>query len=164
MDSTKQIQSMKRIPLGRILGVDYGRRRIGIAISDPSQVLATTLKTIEVLSRSALIKEIKRILQENHVVGVVVGMPYNLNGTVSKRGEEVVSFIDSLAKECKLPTFSWDERWTTVSAHKTLRELGKSPSKSRNKVDQMAAAFMLQSFLDRIGHLRKSVASEIDNK
>jgi len=146
------------------MGIDYGQRRIGIAVSDPSQTLATTLKTIVGRARSNLLMEIKGLLQEHQVASIVVGMPYNLDGTMSKRGEEVVSFMDDLARECGLPVFSWDERWTTVSAHKTLRELGKSPSKSRHKVDQIAAAFMLQSFLDRIGHLRREAALQTETK
>jgi len=158
-----QIESMKKIPLGRILGIDYGRRRTGIAMSDPSQILATTLKTIQGLSGPSLVSEIRGILEEHQIVSIVVGMPYNLNGTISKRGEEVVAFIDDLANECKLPVFSWDERWTTVSAHKTLRELGKSPSKSRHRVDQIAAAFMLQSFLDRLGRVRRNAISQSES-
>lgn len=149
--------NQQEIPAGRILGIDYGRRRIGLALSDPSQTLASTLKTIQRHSTSSAVDEIGAVIKEHGIVAVVVGMPYHLNGTMGRTGEEVLRFLAEMARVCQLPVVSWDERWTTVSANKALLEAGKSPSKNRQRIDQIAAAFMLQSFLDRLSYLRRNL-------
>jgi len=142
------------LPQGRILGIDYGQRRTGIAICDPSQILSSSLKTLRVQSRRQLVNDVIETVQQYDVVAVVVGMPYNMDYSLGRRSGEVLQFTDSLRKNCPVPVLTWDERLSTVSAKKSMIERGASPSRNRNTVDQVAAAFILQSFLDRLKVIR----------
>lgn len=149
-------QDLDGIALGRILGIDYGTRRIGLAVSDPSQLISSTLRTVENDDMKAALLSILQTIREMEIVAVVIGLPINMDGTHGEKAHEVETFIHKLAQKCNLPLISWDERWSTQSAHRLLLEQGKSPSKSRQIIDQMAAAFILQSFLDRLHFLRKN--------
>jgi len=143
-----------KLPSGRILGIDYGQKRVGLALSDPSQFLASTLKTINSKSTN-VIQTIASIAHEESVVAIVIGLPYNMDGSIGRKGEDVKHFISALCEKVDIPVIQWDERWSTVSAHKELVGLGKSPSKNRHRVDQIAAAIILQSFLDRLKRIRQ---------
>ena len=147
-------ESLRAIGTGRILGIDYGRKRIGLALSDPSQILASTLETLKNLNRDAQIENIIGIAKEKNVSAIVVGKPLHMNGAIGEMATEVTGFVHALAEKIDTPIFMWDERWTTTRAERLLLETGRSPSKSRNKIDQLAAAYLLQSFLDRIVYLR----------
>ncbi len=142
------------IPLGRILAIDFGRRRIGIAVSDPTQVLASPLVTLQRKGEDALYREITRIVEEQQAVAIVVGNPLHMNGSAGESAREVAVFLEGLANYTHLPLILWDERWTTTSAHKSLLDRGKSPSKNRQQLDQIAAAFLLHSFLHRLSICR----------
>ena len=152
-------QLLTEIPMGRILGIDYGQQRIGVALSDPSQMLSSTYKTFANKNSSAIVQEILSLVKEKNIVAIIVGMPYNMNGTMGEKAEEVTDFIEEIRKQCSIPVVPWDERWTTKSAHNQLINLGKSPSRNRELVDRVAAAIILQSFLDRLSHFRKKVQS-----
>ena len=138
------------LPPGRILGIDYGERRTGLAISDPSQVLSSSLSTLKGVDARQMLMRVTAAVRQYDVVAIVVGMPFHMNHTVGSRCIQVRRFIDSLRKICPVPIHTWDERWSTVSAEKTMIERGLSPSRNRDRVDQIAAAFILQSFLDRL--------------
>jgi len=146
-------KDLNRIAFGRILGIDYGRKRIGLALSDPTQLLAVTLDTIENKRQTFVVDQIKSTLKEYKVVAIVFGKPLHMSGDESALLEDIGKLTKALS-ETGLPIYLWDERWTTVSAENLLKETGRSPSKNRNKIDQIAAAFMLQNFLDRLANTR----------
>jgi len=131
----------------RILGIDYGDVRTGIAISDPMQMIATGLKTINTKDMNVLIEEIKLIIKEYNPEKIIIGYPKNMNGTVGPRAEKTDMFINELSTHTNLPVIRWDERLSSVMAHKTLHEKGKSPSRNKDSVDRIAACYILQSYL-----------------
>lgn len=133
----------------RYLGIDYGTRRIGIAISDPLNIIARTL--ITVMNTQRAIQEIKSIVEEYAIGSIVVGMPLNLKGEKGAKAQEVEEFISRMEKEISCPIIRWDERFTSKRVQQTFHELKvkKKQRERREKVDEMAAAFILQSYLDR---------------
>ncbi|UCE05179.1 MAG: Holliday junction resolvase RuvX [bacterium] len=134
--------------IGRILGIDYGFRRIGIALSDPLRISAQTLPTIKVQGLEQVISELERIVRNKNVTEIVVGMPLNLKGEKSRSAQKVEKFIQQLENRFRLPVHCWDERWTSLAAQRTIHEFGKSPSRHKDKIDQISALLILQSFLD----------------
>ena len=140
---------------GRILGIDFGHKRIGCALCDPSQVLAVPFKTIANQGRKHLIEQIREIREEYDVIAIVVGMPFHMNGMAGERAQEVGRLIDDIIAAVDIPVFTWDERWTTKSAEKFLKQSGQSPSKNRAKIDQIAAAIILDGFLNRLNYIRR---------
>jgi putative Holliday junction resolvase len=137
---------------GRILAIDHGQRRIGMAISDPFRITAQSLPTLTIRNSEQLFSGIKNIIQEQNVAEIVVGMPYNLKGEKTASAENVEKFILQLKATFQLPVHQWDERWSTIEAHRTIREMGKSPSRNKEKVDQIAALIILQSFLNYLSN------------
>lgn len=133
---------------GRLLGVDYGSKRIGVAISDGLRMLAHPLTTIEGENEDDRIEQLARIVDEHRIVAVVVGMPLTCEGKEGTQANRVRAFIAKLAQRVSVPIRTWDERLTTEVAHKQLRSVGRRPSKARNIVDQLAAVEILQSYLD----------------
>ncbi|OGC00299.1 hypothetical protein A2V82_11535 [candidate division KSB1 bacterium RBG_16_48_16] len=148
------------IPSGRIMGVDYGQRRIGLALSDPTQTLSSSLMTITNKGINAVVAELRRIVTENSIPAIVVGMPLNMNGSVGPRGEETIGFMNVINDRLQLPVIPWDERLTSVSAQQVLILSGKSPSRNKDKIDRIAAAILLQTFLDRLKILRSSMIKD----
>ncbi len=147
-----------QLPMGRILGVDYGERRFGVAVSDPLQTIAASLVTLHRKGQSFLIEEIAALVQEQAAIAMVIGLPLHMDGRSGDKAEAVLTFARLLAEKIAIPVFTQDERWTTASAHKSLHERGKQPSRQRDNIDQIAAAFILQSFLDRIQFCRRNPA------
>ncbi|GIP39257.1 putative pre-16S rRNA nuclease [Paenibacillus sp. J31TS4] len=133
----------------RIMGLDYGDKTIGVAVSDE---LGWTAQGIEVIRRSGpLSRDLERlqeIIREYDVDTIVVGLPKNMNGTVGPRGELCMEFARELQNTFKQPVHMWDERLTTVSATRTLLEADVSRKKRKQVVDKMAAALILQNYLD----------------
>ena len=158
MIKTTDPDSLQAINSGRILGIDYGRKRIGLAMSDPFQIMASTLDTIPNANHNLATENIALIVKEQNISAIVVGKPLHMSGDEGKMMQEVKVFVNSLENRISIPIFLWDERWTTIRAEKLLIETGRSPSHSRNKIDQLAAAFLLQSFLDRIAFLKNEKA------
>ena len=136
---------------GRILAIDFGERRIGIAVSDPLRITAQPLPTLMVTNQKNILATLKTLISEKNIKEIVVGMPYNLKGDKGVTAQKVEEFIQQLIESFQLPVHSWDERFTSVVAQRTLREFGKSPSRNRSKVDQVSALLILQAFLDRLG-------------
>lgn len=131
----------------RILGIDYGDVRTGIAVSDPTGTIATGLKTIVSKDMNELITEIKIVIKEYKPEKIIVGFPRNMNGTLGMRAEKTQKFIDELIEQTGLPVIKWDERLSSVMAHRTLHDKGKSPSRNKEAVDRIAACYILQSYL-----------------
>lgn len=132
----------------KILGLDYGDRRIGVALSD---AFGWTAQGLEVIERRKLEDDLKRlgdIVKEHGVESIVLGLPKNMNGTVGPRGELSISFAEQLQQSFGLPVHLWDERLSTVSAERALLEADVSRKKRRQVIDKMAATIILQTYLD----------------
>ncbi len=132
----------------RLLGVDYGSRRVGIAVSDPLQVIA---RGVTVLAHSPrLIDEIRRLVADYDAEAVIVGYPYTLKGTAGAKAQEVDGFVDLLRRQISCPVITVDERFSSKTATQTLRSMGvrKKERRKKSAVDEMAAAVILQTYLD----------------
>jgi len=132
----------------RLMGLDYGDRRIGVAISDAFGWTAQGLTVVERRRDGGEIDKLQEIVQENEVSAVVVGLPKNMNGTIGPRGEICIAFAEQIKERLGLPVHLWDERLTTVAAERTLAEADMSLKKRKQVVDKMAATLILQNYLD----------------
>lgn len=134
----------------RILGLDIGSKTVGIAISDPLGWTAQGITTIRRKNYTYDIEEIKKICDEYSVETIVAGMPKNMNGTIGASGEMVKEFCDRLKEAVNINIEFWDERLTTVAAHRAMLEADLSRAKRQKIVDKMAATYILQGYLDRL--------------
>lgn len=137
--------------MGRLLGIDYGERRIGLAVSDPSGTIAQPLSPL--LRRRGKRPPIARLVtlaQEHDVVGFVIGWPLDLEGAEGARAAEVRRFAERLGERSGLPVHLWDERLSTLRAERLLREMGITASEARatGRADTVAALTILQAYLD----------------
>ena len=132
----------------RVLALDFGERRIGVALSDPSGMLASPLTTLTRGRDGSDVEMVLRLAAENDVAEIVVGMPVSLSGRRGPQAGRVARFVDALRRETGIPVLSADERYSTVQAERSLRESGVKPSRDRGRVDAAAAAVILQSYLD----------------
>ncbi len=141
---------MKALP-GRILSVDYGTRRVGVAVSDPMRVIAQGVTTLD--NDNTLIEKLSGVIHQHEVVHVVVGMPYSADGGKGAKAMEVEEFIGRLKIAVELPIETWDESYSSVNAHRVFVETGMKRKKRREKrrVDEMAARLLLQEYLDHHG-------------
>lgn len=146
--------------MGRVLGLDVGDRRIGVALSDPEQRLARGIKVISRTRLSRDLAAIARLVRENDVREIVVGLPLRLDGTPGAQAEKVQQFAQALARIVDVPIHFWDERLSTAEAERILRELGLRPQQRREHVDALAAELILQEFLD---HRRRQRASRSES-
>ena len=133
--------------MGRLLGIDYGEKRIGISISDPNRNIATPLETIIFKSESSLIKKIRSIVLSWCVDGIILGLPIGMNGQDTIQTKKVFKFYNVLCNEFKIPIIKEDERLSSVAASNSLRHQGIKPSRNKSMVDSTAAAIILQSYL-----------------
>ncbi len=129
----------------RILGIDYGEKRIGLAVSDRFGMIAQGLKTV---STKNFVEEVKAIIKEFQICKIVIGFPKNMDGSTGKKGEEVLGFVEQLKKQISLPLVIWDERCTTKIAENLLIDADMSRKKRKTVIDKMAAAIILQGYLD----------------
>ena len=132
----------------RVLALDIGQKRIGVALSDPEQILATPLTTIEREGQSADIDTVLRLATENGVGEIIVGLPISLSGDLGPQGQLVSKFTEDLSTIASVPVASVDERYSSVQAERLLKASGVKPSRNRAAVDAAAAAVILQSYLD----------------
>lgn len=131
----------------RILGLDFGTKRIGVALSDELLITAQGMDTIERTAPERDFSAIKKIVEDNGVTEVVVGLPLNMNGTHSEKTREVIAFVESLAKSVGVPVRTQDERLTTALAERALLEADMSRAKRKGLKDMLAAQLILQSYL-----------------
>lgn len=134
----------------RILGLDIGSKTIGVAISDPLGWTAQGIKTIRRSKKEQDLEEIKKICKEYSVETIVIGLPKNMNGSIGESGERVLEFSEQIKSFTGLKVEMWDERLTTVAAHKAMLEADLSRGKRKKIVDKIAAIYILQGYLDRI--------------
>ncbi|WP_039880947.1 Holliday junction resolvase RuvX [Urinicoccus timonensis] len=132
----------------RVLGLDVGDVRIGIAVSDPTALVASAYKTLVRTSKWKDVEEIRSIIEDLKVDRVVVGLPKNMNNTLGPQGKKVQKFVNALKHNYPLDLVYIDERLTTVSAERILIEADVSRKNRKKVVDQVAATYILQQYLD----------------
>ena len=131
----------------RLLGIDPGTKNIGIAICDENQIVATPFKTIKKNKFNTFVKELKEIIIENKIMGIVVGNPINMDGTTGKSSQSTSDFCKNLSKNITIPITMWDERLSSEGAFK-ISNVGPNSSNTAKKLDKNAAAFILQGAID----------------
>jgi putative Holliday junction resolvase len=136
----------------RILGVDFGRARLGVAVSDELGMLAHPVETIPA-SRDAA-KRVAEIVREKNAERVVIGLPRHMNGTAGESAGEALAFAEKLRGLVTCEVLTWDERLTTVAASRALRDGGQKTRNSRGFIDQVAAQMILQGYLDGLQSAR----------
>ena len=134
----------------RILGIDLGTKRIGIAISDYNQKIATPLQTLDKSKQGKLIDELESIIKENEIKGIIIGYPINMDGTYGKSSQSAKDIAINISNKIDIPVSLWDERLSTVGAFNLSSELDINVSKREKDIDKFAAAFILQGALDFI--------------
>jgi len=135
----------------RILGIDYGHRRLGIAVSDDEKILASPLPVYSRRNLDVDLAFLLDIVKENEVERAVVGLPRNMNGSIGKMAKEVLSFAGKLQRKINIPVSTFDERMTSVEAERVLVETNLSRKRRKGLRDSIAAVLILQGYLDRLG-------------
>lgn len=134
----------------RLMGLDVGDRRIGVAISDPLGLTAQPILTLVRTNRRQDLKSLARLIRKYGCEAIVVGNPLYMSGDLSPQAAKAQAFAEILREESGLPVHLWDERLTTTEAHRHLHAAGRPGSEHRAVVDQVAAVLILQSFLDAV--------------
>lgn len=135
----------------RIMGLDFGSKTVGVALSDELMITAQGFEIIRRDSENKIRKTLQRleqIIEEYNVEKIVLGLPKNMNNTLGDRAEKTLEFKETLEKRCGLPVYMWDERLTTVEAHRTMIESGIRREDRSKYVDSIAAVFILQGYMD----------------
>ena len=132
----------------RLIGLDLGSKRIGVSICDEKQLIATPFKTINKSTSKDLIDELKNIIEENNIKGIVIGNPLNMDGSSGSSVQSVKDTSLNIEKSIDLPICLWDERLSTVGAFNLSSQLDINVSKREKKIDENAAAFILQGAID----------------
>jgi putative Holliday junction resolvase len=135
--------------VSRLLGIDYGTVRIGLALSDPTRTLASPLTFLDNNSPPQVISAMSALIETHQITGLVIGMPRNMDGTYGPSAQKVRDFIAQIQKSISLPITPIDERLTTAQASKQLSGIGLNQKQLRKKVDSSCASLILQQYLDR---------------
>lgn len=136
---------------GRILAIDYGSRRMGLAVSDPLGITAQGLETLQRQNKRSDLAHLQRVVRDYEVREIVLGYPLRMSGEAGTQAEKVAQFAEELRLKFGLPVHLWDERLTSAEANRVLREAELSIAKRARAVDRMAAVLILQSFLQARG-------------
>ena len=136
----------------RLIGLDLGSKRIGVSICDERQSIATPFKTIDRINTTHLIDKLKEIIKENNIKGIVIGNPINMDGSSGASAQSVKDISINISKSIDLPVFLWDERLSTVGAFNLSKQLDVNISKKLKKIDENAAAFILQGAIDYLNN------------
>jgi len=132
----------------RLIGLDLGSKRIGVSICDERQSIATPYKTINKTNTNELIEDLKVIIGENNIEGIIIGNPINMDGSLGRSAQSVNDVATNISKYIDLPVCLWDERLSTVGAFNLSSQLDINVSKKAKTIDQNAAAFILQGAID----------------
>ena len=138
----------KHLDKCRLIGLDLGSKRIGVSICDEKQLIATPLKTISRNTLNELISELKAIIDENNIKGIVIGNPLNMDGSSGRSAQSVKDTSQKIQENINIPICLWDERLSTVGAFNLSSQLDINVSKREKKIDENAAAFILQGAID----------------
>jgi putative Holliday junction resolvase len=142
------LEAGKSERLGRVLGLDVGSRRIGIAVSDPLGITAQGLETLQRRNKREDLAALERVIREYGVREIVVGLPLRMSGAEGTQSEKMQGFAEDLRKRFRLPVHLWDERLTSAEANRLLRETELSIDKRAKAVDRMAAVLILQGWME----------------
>ena len=132
----------------RVLGLDVGSRRIGLAVSDPLGITAQGLETLQRRNKRLDLQELRKVIEHYQVVEIVVGLPLRMSGAEGIQAEKMQKFAEDLRKQFGIPVHLWDERLTSAQANRLLRETDMSIKRRGEVVDQMAAVLILQSWME----------------
>ena len=132
----------------RLIGLDLGSKRIGVSICDDRQSIASPLKTLNKVNTDKIVEDIKIIIQENDIGGVIIGNPINMDGSSGPAAQSVNDIAKNISKSINIPVCLWDERLSTVGAFNLSSQLDVNVSKRVKNIDQNAAAFILQGAID----------------
>ena len=132
--------------LFRLMGIDFGEVRIGIALSDPLQIISQPYRVIP--NNDNTISEIKNIIKSEEVRKIILGLPLNLDGEDTKKTLEVREFSEVLKSNVDIPVIFWDERYTTVEANEELKHMGYGIAESRKVIDKVAASIILKNYME----------------
>ena len=136
----------------RLLGIDLGSKRIGVSICDDKRMIATPYKTLNFTNLNNLVLELKTIILENNVNGIIIGNPINMDGTLGKAAQSVKDKSIIISKQLDIPVILWDERLSTVAAFNLSKQLDVNVSKRTKNIDQNAATFILQGAIDYLNN------------
>jgi len=151
VDLTEMKQSLK--PGTRLLGLDLGKKIIGLALSDTTLTIATPFEKMPRMTFATALEKIIAVVNTQGVGGVVIGLPLNLNGSEGPAAQSARAFARNLARQSDLPICLWDERLSTAAVTRTLLDADASRKRRAQLVDKMAAAFILQGAIDRLRHI-----------
>ena len=146
---------------GRILGIDFGERRLGVAVSDSNGWIAQGLKTLEASEPERMLDAVGELILEHEVRTVVIGHPMNMDGTESAMAKTVQTFAEKIEDRTGCNVIKWDERLTSAAAERAMAEMGRSPKGHKTEIDRIAATIILQGYLD---YLRHAENSKIDGR
>ncbi len=141
---------------GRILGLDVGSVRTGVAVSDPMQIIASPHGVVPAANRESAIEEIARIVEETEAVAIVAGVPLNMEGQPGPQAEKTLAFLERLRERVDIDVVTQDERFSTAAAHRALDSAKVRGKKRKGKVDKIAATHILQTYLDRLAAERRN--------
>ena len=136
----------------RFLGLDLGSKRIGVSICDERQSIATPFKTINKTNTNDLIKDLRRIIEENNIGGIIIGNPVNMNGSLGRSAQSAKDVSKNISNSLPIPVIMWDERLSTVGAFNLSSQLDINITKRVKNIDQNAAAFILQGAIDYLNN------------
>lgn len=145
---------------GRLLGLDYGTRRIGVAVSTPEQSLASAIEVIDRSSRDADQRRLQKIAKDHRIVGLVVGLPILLSGSEGESARHAREFGAWAAEVTGLPLLFWDETFSSALADDVIREAGMNKKRAKQSRDMLAAQAFLQNYLDSLRPPRESASSD----
>lgn len=141
--------------MARILGLDYGEKRLGFALSDTGEMIALPLRVVECRRPEDALKETLNVCAETKAERLVVGLPLNMDGSKGPAAQKVLAFVEKIGAQLAIPVCTWDERLSTKAATAVLIEAGTSRRRRKDVVDKLAAQIMLQNFLDAQAYARE---------
>ena len=138
--------------MGRLLAIDYGEKRLGLAISDPNQIISKPLKTIILSDSQYIYNELEKIISDYEIQKLIIGLPLGMDGKNTQQTSKVEAFKEDLQNKISIPVILFDERLSSVSAKKSLISQGIKTGYNKYKIDQTAAAIFLQQYLDKLNY------------
>jgi len=138
--------------MGRLLAIDYGEKRLGLAISDPNQIISKPLKTLILSDSKYIYNELEKIISDYEIQKLIIGLPIGMDGKNTQQTSKVEAFKENLQNKIGIPIILFDERLSSVSAKKSLISQGIKTGHNKSKIDQTAAAIFLQHFLDTLNY------------
>ena len=136
----------------RLIGLDLGSKRIGVAICDSKRKISTPLKTIDYKNMQYLLDHLTNIIYENNISGIIIGFPINLDGSLGRAAQSVTDKANMISKNLKIDVALWDERMSTKGVFSITRELDVNVTKREKKIDENAASFILQGAIDYLNN------------